>query len=74
MARSAPPPAPPADAPVFDTSPVKSDVQRVLVTDFAQIEWVFPLLQEDYGRPPMEWVIRQARMWSNDNQYSFIRT
>jgi len=74
MSRLARVPSAPMEEVVFDTTPVKQDVRRVLVTDFAEIAWAIRMLQEDYGMPPMEWVTRQMRMWSNDSQYSFIRT
>ena len=59
---------------VFDTTAVPQNVRRVLPTELEAVSWIMPMLQEDFGNPPLEVVLRWMRIWCSDNQYSFVRT
>jgi len=77
MSRKFPVAAPPSSPPsvTMDPTPVAVPIHRVIPTDIERLAgWAVPMIQEDFGNPPLPVIQRWMRAWAMDNQYSFVAT
>ena len=59
----------------MDPVPVAVPIHRVIPTGIEQLAgWAIPMIQEDFGNPPLPVIQRWMRAWAMDNQYSFVAT